>query len=407
MLDVSSCSHNNFETMAKPSFLSHPAIAKWQGRISTGVADLNERLLRRPSGEPAPMPIWLTGKWVMLGLGLVVVLVLFGMFKLLTSEDSLSTPSPATLSSGAEPFHSTYPAQVFVTKPVARHTVFTLPENSTNTFSPLTPEAIERVRKLSPTTPEELAALKLREVLAQQGYAWSVNGFFEAARKNDLNALTAYLQAGMPVMARNAFSSTALMAAAESNKVEAVKLLIAAGADVNAATTNLQTPLHRAVAAGFPAMTQLLLAAGAQPEATTLEGWTPLFYAVDTNNLAMTDYLISIGSKPNRQDRFGNTPLMIATRKNALEMARKLVRLGADMNALDLTGRTALHYAVRGGYYQLTKMLLENGAKATLTDRKGVAPMDIALAQQDLAIANLLLANGAKRTNVLGKPAKQ
>lgn len=403
---MSSHSLNNFHIMAKPSFLSHPAIAKWQGRLGAGVTDLNERLLRRPSGEPAPMPEWLTGKWVMLGLGLVVVLVIFGMLQLFTSGNSLNSAAPGTLASGAPSFHSTYPAQVFITKPVARHTVFSVPENTTNTFSPLTKESIERVRNLSPTTPQEVAALKLREVLAQQGYGWSVNGFFEAARKNDLNALGAYIQAGMPVMARNAFSSTALMAAAESNQLEAAKLLLAAGADVNAATTNLQTPLHRAVAAGFPAMTQLLLAAGAQPDAATLEGWTPLFYAVDTNNLGLTDYLVSVGSKPNRQDRFGNTPLMIATRKNAVEMATKLIKLGANMNALDLTGRTALHYAVRGGYYQLTKMLLENGAKATLTDRKGVAPMDIALAQQDLAIANLLLANGAKRTNVLGKNAK-
>lgn len=384
--------------------LSHPAIAKWQGRLMAG--NLENSLATGPSGAPRPMPTWLTGKWVMLLLALVIVFVGFVMLRMFLSGSARQAPAPTTLGNSLPTFQATYPAQVFVTKPVARHTVFTVPENTTNTFSPLTADAIQRVRNQSPTTPQEVAALKQRATLAQNGYSWSVNGFFEAARKGDLDALQSYLQAGMPIASRNVFSSTALMAAAEANQLEAAKLLLAAGAEVDAASTNLQTPLHRAVASGFPAMTQLLLAAGAQPEATTLEGWTPLFYAVDTNNLGLTDYLISVGCKPNRQDRFGNTPLMIATRKNAVEMAKKLISLGANTNAVDLTGRSALHYAVRGGYYQLAKMLLENGAKSTQPDRNGLSPMDIALANQDLAIANLLLANGAKRSNVLGKRLK-
>lgn len=402
-LDVSSHSTNNLGVMALPKFLSHPAIAKWQGRLPSQLGEALQGM--GPGGErdSRPMPEWLTGKWVMLILGVVIALVGFFMLKLYLGGSDDTSYTQATASPAAPSFHSTYPAQVFITKPVARHTVFSVPENTTNTFSLLTPEAIEAARKNAPRTPQDAAALKQREFLATNGYSWSVNGFFEAARKGDVPALTAYLQAGMPVAARNTFSSTILIAAAEANQIEAAKLLMAAGADVNAASTNMQTPLHRAVANGFPAMAQLLLAAGAQPEASTLEGWTPLFYAVDTNNLSLTDYLISVGCKPNRQDRFGNTPLMLATRKNSFEMARKLVKLGANINAADLAGRSALHYAVRGGYYQLTKMLLENGAKSTTSDRNGFTPMDIALGNQDLAIANLLLANGAKRTNVLGK----
>ncbi len=398
MLDVSSHSLNNFRIMPLRRLLSHPAIAKWQDRLP-----LSGGFIARARGEAAATPQWLTGKWVILGLGGVILIVGVAMVRLfLGGSEALMPHAPAMLSLTPD-FHATYPAQVFTTKPVARHTVFTVPENTRNTFSPLTPDAIARARSVSFTTPEQQAALQQREVLAAAGYSWSVNGFFEAARKGDIRALTAYIQAGMPVKSRNTFSSTALMAAAEANQVESAKLLIAAGAEVDAATTNLQTPLHRAVASGFPAMTELLLAAGARPEATTLEGWTPLFYAVDTNNLKMVDFLIGMGAKPDRQDRYGNTPLMLSARKNALEMATKLIKQGASTNAVDLSGRTALHYAVRGGFYQMSKMLLENGAKAVVTDRSGLTPMDIALGQQDLAIANLLLANGAKRTNVLGK----
>lgn len=384
--------------MSLPKFLNHPAVARWKYFLSHP---------GRGSFTPPGMPLWLSGKWMMLLLGVIVMVGLFVMLSLLRSGFKTEGPSPVSLAPSTPGFHSTYPMQVFTTSPVARHTVFSVPENTINTFTPLSKEAVERLRLASPSTPEEVAAFKQREYLASLGYGWSVNGYFEAARKGDLTALKAYLQAGMPVMARNAFSSTAILAAAEANQLEAVKLLLAAGAEVNAATTNLETPLHRAVAKGFPSMTQLLLAAGAQPDAATMEGWTPLFFAVDTNNQELASYLVNLGINPNRQDRYGNTPLMIATRKNNFDMAKNLIKLGASPNAVDLTGRTALHYAVNGGYYQLSKILLENGAKATKPDRKGLTPMDIALANQDLAIANLLLANGAKRTNILGRKAKK
>ncbi|RYD47096.1 MAG: ankyrin repeat domain-containing protein [Verrucomicrobiaceae bacterium] len=381
--------------------LSHPAIAKWQGRLPLSGAAAG--FIARARGEDAMTPQWLTGKWVLLGLGVVILVVALAMVRLFMGGAEVLAPSTSAALVTGPDYHATYPAQVFTTKPVARHTVFTRPENTRNTFNPLSSDAIAKARSVSVSTPEQQATLQHREVLAAAGYSWSVNGFFEAARKGDLRALTAYLQAGMPVMSRNTFSSTALMAAAEANQIEAAKLLLAAGAEVDASTTNLQTPLHRAVASGFPAMTELLLTAGARPDSATLEGWTPLFYAVDTNNLRLVDYLVSMGARPDRQDRYGNTPLMLATRKNATEMATKLIKLGASTNAVDLSGRTALHYAVRGGFYQMSKMLLENGSKAVVADRSGLTPMDIALGQQDLAIANLLLANGAKRTNVLGK----
>lgn len=398
MLDVSSHSLNNFRIMPLRRILSHPAIAKWQDRLP-----LSGGFIARARGEAAAAPQWLTGKWVLLGLAAVILIVAVAMLRLFIGGSDLLAPATPPMLAGSPDFHATYPAQVFTTKPVARHTVFTVPENTRNTFSPMTNDSVARARAVSYSTPEQQAALQHREVLAAAGYSWSVNGFFEAARKGDIRALTAYIQAGMPVMSRNTFSSTALMAAAEANQIESAKLLIAAGAEVDATTTNLQTPLHRAVASGFPAMTELLLAAGARPDSATLEGWTPLYYAVDTNNLRMVDYLVSMGAKPDRQDRYGNTPLMLATRKNSLEMAVKLIKHGASTNAVDLSGRTALHYAVRGGFYQMSKTLLENGSKATVADRSGLTPMDIALGQQDLAIANLLLANGAKRTNVLGK----
>lgn len=387
--------------MPLPRFLSqHPLLAKWLGEQPAVPGQLP------PQPQAVAMPAWLADRRIILVLAVAALLGILLMLKMfLAGAPHIETARPINLA--PPPYQATYPAQTFTTKSPPRNIVFSELDDTAPTFSPLDPKQAELARKqaLTPVDAKQQAAMDQRQFIASQGYSWSVAGFLEAARKGNLPVLQAYLKAGMPITARNAFSSTALHAAAEANQLEAAKLLIAAGSDVNAASTNLQTPLHRAVALSLPAMTQLLIAAGARIDATTLEGWTPLFYAVDNNNQNLASYLITQGTNPNRQDRFGNTPLMLAARKNYVDLSKKLINLGANMNATDLTGRTALHYAVSGGFYQLTKMLLENGAKADVTDRNGLLPMDIALANQDLSVANLLLANGAKRPAALGRSA--
>lgn len=358
-------------------------------------------------GRPFSMPLWLAEKRMVLLFVLVAVVALALMARLFvgwgpSAPASGTAAAPATLSIMPPSYRSTYPMQAFTVRTPPRNVVFTRLNDPDPTFKALDFAKLKNLRAVSATNASQLV-LEQRTYLARHNYSWSPSGFLDAARRGDLAALQAYLQAGMAVDVRNAFSSTALHAAAESNQLEAAKLLLAAGADINAVTTNLQTPLHRAVAQGFPAMTQLLITAGAKTDAATVEGWTPLFYAVDGNNQELIAYLIERGANPNLQDRFGNAPLTIAARKNYLETVRNLIKLGAKANATDLMGRTALHYAVGGGFYQLTKVLLENGAKADIRDRNGILPMDIALANQDLAIANLLLANGAKRPSALGR----
>lgn len=255
----------------------------------------------------------------------------------------------------------------------------------------------------SPTVAMPVGQVLDRQLLAAEGYAYSVEGFLTAARKGNLPVLKAFLATGMSPAAQNTFGSTALHAAAETNQLESTKLLLAAGAPLEATTPNGQTPLHRAVATNHAAMAMLLLTAGANLQATTQDGWTPLFYAVDNANRALTRQLIIAGSRLQQADRFGNTPLMLAVRNNQKPLAKDLIVMGANLNAADVQGRTALHYAASAGRYQLTKFLLENKAKPNLPDRQGMEPMDIALANNDLAIANLLLAFGASRPQTLGQ----
>jgi ankyrin repeat protein len=371
--------------------------------------DLPKFTPSEPGASLKGMPLWLTNQRVIVGLvGIAVVGTSFLAWSILgTSSQADGTNADLNPPASQPSYRSTYPIQIFKTQSTPRNTVYTSNPDGvgSTTFRGLSADDVKNfVSTMQNDPPSAVTKMNQRAYLAKAGYSWTPEGFLEAARQGDVNALRAFLVAGMDVNSRNAFSSTALHAAAEANQLAAVKLLLAAGADLESATNTLQTPLHRAVANNLPAMTQLLITAGARIDSATLEGWTPLFYAVDNNNKKLVEYLLAAGSKPNLSDKFGNTPLILAIRKNYVDTATRLIGLGANVNARDITGRTALHYAVSKGYYQAAKMLLQNGSKADIKDLKGILPMDIALANQDLSIANLLLASGSRRSNALGKP---
>ncbi|MFL5343103.1 MAG: PQQ-binding-like beta-propeller repeat protein [Gemmataceae bacterium] len=92
----------------------------------------------------------------------------------------------------------------------------------------------------------------------------SKDRLWEAARKGDVAAVKAALDAGADVNARTPYGATALSFAADKGHGEVVKLLIARKADVNVKDTFYgATPLTWAVSRGHPAVVGLLLEAGA------------------------------------------------------------------------------------------------------------------------------------------------
>ncbi|MEV0919951.1 ankyrin repeat domain-containing protein [Streptomyces sp. NPDC049967] len=92
---------------------------------------------------------------------------------------------------------------------------------------------------------------------------------FDLARHGDTDALTAYVDAGVPVNLTNDRGDSLLMLAAYHGHAPAVTALTGRGADPDRANDRGQTPLAGAVFKGEDAVIAALLAAGADPAAGT------------------------------------------------------------------------------------------------------------------------------------------
>jgi ankyrin repeat protein len=92
---------------------------------------------------------------------------------------------------------------------------------------------------------------------------------FDFARKGEAEALSGYLDAGVPTNLTNDRGDTLLMLAAYHGHQEAVAVLLARGAEPDRANDKGQTPLAGAVFKGETEILRALLAAGADPDAGT------------------------------------------------------------------------------------------------------------------------------------------
>ena len=88
---------------------------------------------------------------------------------------------------------------------------------------------------------------------------------FDAARQGDVETLTAYVDAGVPVNLTNETGDTLLMLASYHGHAEAVQVLVERGADVNRLNDRGQSPLSGAVFKGVEAVVRVLAEAGADP----------------------------------------------------------------------------------------------------------------------------------------------
>ncbi|MEU4067666.1 ankyrin repeat domain-containing protein [Streptomyces wedmorensis] len=92
---------------------------------------------------------------------------------------------------------------------------------------------------------------------------------FDLARTGDVDALAAYVDAGVPADLTNDKGDSLVMLAAYHGHAAAVSALLERGADADRANDRGQTPLAGAVFKGEGAVIRALLAGGANPEAGT------------------------------------------------------------------------------------------------------------------------------------------
>jgi len=194
---------------------------------------------------------------------------------------------------------------------------------------------------------------------------------YEIAKKNDVNAMKAYIASGGNINARNeednefALGLTALMVAALKNSYDVAKLLVDTGADVNSQSNDGLTALLAASAEGHPRIMELLIKANA--DINVKEGvnlWTPLISAVGENQLGAVELLIKAGADIDAKDKWGRTALIVAAERGFPTIAKALIDANADVNVVILPpGISALERAKVKGHSDIERMLKKAGAK--------------------------------------------
>lgn len=146
-----------------------------------------------------------------------------------------------------------------------------------------------------------------------------------------------------------------LLRAANSGDRASVTALLDAGVDVNARDSGGKTALHWAAANGGAATVELLVERGAAVDVQDRLGITPLFLRVQRGDVPTALWLIDRGagarSPRPRGPSILHTALLFCFRDERCdELVQRLVALGADPHAPDPSGLTPVMLATQIGY---------------------------------------------------------
>ncbi len=183
----------------------------------------------------------------------------------------------------------------------------------------------------------------------------------DAAKKGDVPAITAALEAGADVNESDDWA-TPLWYAARRGHEDAAKLLIARGADVNLRTKTSGPPLLAAIERKNGTLVKLFLASGANPNA-----------ALETKSA-----------------------LYLAAKSGCLECIEALVDSGAEVNALDKDREPPIHAAKLAGLHEIADYLATHGAVSPK-----IAPISAKLGSADPAKGQVIFVNNCVRCHFI------
>jgi uncharacterized protein len=174
----------------------------------------------------------------------------------------------------------------------------------------------------------------------------------------------------------------ALHAAAERGDVSAVSALLDAGADIDARDQAGRTALLAATHGSAVQAARLLVARGANLEIADDLKDTPLLYAGAEGRIEILRLLVKAGANLRARNRYGGNALIPAAHHGHVEAVRELLtKTSIDVNHVNDPGWTALIEAVilaDGGptHQRIVRLLLDHGADPALADRDGVTPLE-------------------------------
>ncbi len=218
----------------------------------------------------------------------------------------------------------------------------------------------------------------------------------EAARRHDLQTLTALVNLKADARAAQPDGATALHWAAHWGNAEAVAALLRAGADPNATNVYGITPLHLAAETGSAAAVTHLLAAGAKPDASQLNGLTALMSAARGGYLDTVTALLDGGATVDAVEQVrGQSALMWAIAEGHTAVVERLLSRGASASKPSGSGFTPLMFAARQGSIATAKALMAHGASLKEAAKDGTSPLLVATVRGHVALATFFLDQGA------------
>jgi cytochrome c len=146
--------------------------------------------------------------------------------------------------------------------------------------------------------------------------------------------------------------------AAKKGDVPAITAALEAGADVNESDDWGATPLWYAARRGHEDAAKLLIARGADVNLTTKSSGPPLLGAIERKNGILVKLLLASGANPNAP----KSALYLATKSGCLECVTALVESGADVNALNEIREPPIHAAKLIGFREIADYLTARGA---------------------------------------------
>lgn len=199
--------------------------------------------------------------------------------------------------------------------------------------------------------------------------AMALTELHAAAAANDAARVTALLDAGADIDARDQDQRTPLLLATHADAIDAAAVLIARGADVNAKDRISDTPFLYAGAEGRTGILRLILATGrANLADTNRYGGTALIPAAHHGHPDTVRALLKTAIKVDHVNRLGWTAMLetiILSDGGPVhqDILAQLIAAGADVNLADAQGVSPLTHARQRGYAEMVRMLEKAGAR--------------------------------------------
>ncbi|KAM9304465.1 protein phosphatase 1 regulatory subunit 16A [Morus bassanus] len=213
----------------------------------------------------------------------------------------------------------------------------------------------------------------------------------EAAARHDTEEVRQFLRSGVSPDLCNEDGLTALHQCCIDDYGDVVTALLEAGADVNARDSELWTPLHAAATCGHLRLVQLLIQSGADLLAVNSDGNMP--YDLCEDEVTLDRIEAAMAERGITQEKIEEA--RAAAERGMVREIRQLVRAGADLDAPQGRGATLLHIAAANGYAEAAELLLEHRAGVDARDEDGWEPLHAAACWGQVRLVELLVAHGA------------